>query len=800
MSFGRIGGQIPLVIAVGGQMPVLKIDPSGEKAREARRAQQHPVTSDRVLIVSNRLPVRIERVDGGWDSQLSAGGLATALQPALKERSSLWIGWTGAHIDQNDNDGNQILDIWKRSHGLHPVNLPPDIVNHFYEGYSNRTIWPLFHHFPSRFDFDPDGWAAYQTANRLYLQAILEAYRPGDQIWVHDYHLMLLPHLIREAIPDAPIGFFLHIPFPSSEVFRMLPGREALLEGLLGADLIGFQTHSHLQHFRSSLLRVCRRDSRSNAILVGGREVRLEVLPIGIDTPSFAGELDKEETQEQIELLRSKFANVRLVLAVDRLDYTKGIPQRLNSFRRFLRNHPEWREKVTLVQIAVPSRETIGTYEALGRETNELVGQINGEFGTAHWTPISYIRQGIPRSHLVALYHVADVCWVSPLQDGMNLVAKEYVTCKPQNDGVLILSEFAGAAEEMGEALITNPYDHEHMEQTLLAALTLENRQSKGLMRALRKKVLRNDATAWSDRFLTLLGEAATAREQSFDVPVRLDVDACTKEFEGSSRRLILLDYDGTLVEFSSRPEQAAPSARVIELLRTLSKDNSSQVVVLSGRSARDLDNWFPGLDNVWFAAEHGGQVRRGRHADWEEARTPVLPSVMDRVRTLLGHFLDRIPGSLVEEKRHSIVWHYRMCNPESSSRQAQELVAVLEGLLAGSELHAVHGNKIVEIKPTWLHKGALAQALLAEGNYDFVMAIGDDRTDEDMFEQLPRECWTVHVGSTRSRARFYLDNPSEVLTILGGLATAQGTATEATLVGDQSLLGLPPEARGRIC
>lgn len=699
--------------------------------------------------------------------------MATAMNPMLKSCGGLWIGWPGESARIGDPQRQEIIDKWRANDNLVSVELPPDTAQHFYEGYANQTLWPLFHHFPSRLTFDPEGWAAYKSANELFRDAVVSQYRQGDLLWVHDYHLMLLPRLLRESLPGAAIGFFLHIPFPSSEVFRVLPEREDLLEGVLGADLVAFHTYSHLQHFRNSLRRVIGRESRLDEVDAGGRTVRLEALPIGIAPEDFTSFLQKKETQRHIEELRHRHQGRRILLAVDRMDYTKGIPERLRTYRRLLERRPDLRGNIVLLQVAVPSRERIFSYEALRRQVNELVGEINGQYATPEWTPVMYIRRGLARPELVALYAVADIAWVSPLRDGMNLVAKEYVACKADRDGVLLLSEFAGAAEEMGEALIINPNDEGRTAAVIEAALALTPDQRHRRMAALQDRVLRNDVSAWSRKFLSALKEASDRRSDSIaDRPAPLEVPAMIAAYKAARRRVLFLDYDGTLVGYFDRPEKAAPSRDLLDLVNSLSSVDSNSVVIISGRSRSELEQWFGEFRGLWIAAEHGALLRPPDSNEWVPLRPDQSRKWLDRVRPVLQHFVDRTPGSFIEEKEYSLVWHYRMSEATFSDWLAQELVAMLEDMLAETELRAIRGRKIVEVRPGWLHKGTVATRVKEMcGAADFVLAVGDDRTDEDLFESLQQTSWTVHVGTGRSRARFSLAAHSDVIDALGRMA-----------------------------
>ncbi len=727
----------------------------------------------RLMVVSNRLPANLRLTSSGWRAEKSSGGLASAMRPILAKSGGVWIGWPGDSERIGDPGRQLVIDRWKAEDGLIAVEIPAETAHHFYEGYANQTLWPLFHHFPSRLTFDPNGWAAYKHANLLFRDAVLGQYREGDQIWVHDYQLMLLPSLLREALPTAAIGFFLHIPFPSSEVFRILPERAELLDGLLGADLVAFHTYSYLQHFRSSLLRVHGRESRLDEVDLGGRTVKLDALPIGIAPEEFTKLLCRAEGKRRVQALKQRYRGRQLLLAVDRMDYTKGIPERLRTYRRLLDQTPELRGKVVLLQIAVPSREQIASYDALRHVVNELVGEINGQFATPDWTPVEYIRRGISRAELVALYAVADAAWVSPLRDGMNLVSKEYVACQIHGEGVLILSEFAGAAEEMGEAVIVNPNDEKRTGITVAGVLRMPVEERCRRMAALRERVHRNNVFAWSAGFLGALSNAAGSRGDSLsERPPHLETEKVLAAYRSSSKRLFLLDYDGTLTPYFNRPEEAAPSRELMKVLADLALVSGNSVMIISGRGRADLERWFGGMDELWMAAEHGALLRRRGSIEWEPYRIEHSRRWMQKVRPVLQHFVDRTQGSFIEEKEFSLVWHYRMSEARFGDWLAQELAAMLDDMLAETELRAIRGNKTVEVRPGWLHKGATAARFVNLcGPAEFQFAAGDDRTDEDMFQALDASVWTVRVGPGRSRARFALSGPAEVAAILRNMA-----------------------------
>ena len=715
----------------------------------------------RLLVVSNRLPLTLRKAeDGHWTTERSSGGLASAMNPILRDNGGDWIGWAGSSGEEDQEERNSVLQEWAQKDQCFAVELPAEIAKGFYEGYSNQTLWPVFHNFPSQLKFDAKDWQAYIEANRIFSRAVVDRYKQGDLVWVHDYQLMLLPQMLRAELPDAAIGFFLHIPFPSSEIFPILPRREELLQGLLGADLVAFQTHGHLQQFRAALLRVLGLESKIAEVAVGGRPIRLEAHPIGIAPEQYTDLLSHDETTAQLHAeWAARYRGRRVLLAVDRLDYTKGIPERLRAFAHLLRSSSELREKVVLIQVAVPTREGIETYQDLRTEVNRLVGEINGKLGTPGWTPVVYINRSIERAELVALYKLADVCWVGSLRDGMNLVAKEYVACKAEGDGVLVLSEFAGAAAEMGEALLINPFDEERTASSIERALTLDEDERRQRMEHLHSRILHNNVFRWGERFLASLEDAVSERGRYSDTqPKRLRTTEVLDAYRRASRRLLMIDYDGTLVPFAGQPWQAVPPPVVMRLLTSLAAEPHNCVAVTSGRTAEDLNRWFGAIKGLWLIAEHGAEVKSPLEASWEPLRSEVSTDWKSTVMPILEHFVDRTPGSFVEEKKYGVVWHYRLAEPEFGAWLANELVSMLEAMLAETELRAFRGDKVVEVKPVWANKGEALDRLLAVlSSPDFLFAAGDDRTDEDLFEHMPTEAWTVHIGPGATRAAFVL-------------------------------------------
>lgn len=461
----------------------------------------------RLVIVSNRLPVSLVQQAGKWQVVSSAGGLVTAMGPVLRNRGGLWIGWPGTIGQPNLN--RLLLPVQSTiGYSLLPVNLTQAEHDGFYYGFSNEIIWPLFHSLQSLCNYDPGYWSTYQTVNRNYADVVVKAVGAEDNIWIHDYHLMILGRYLREASVASTLGFFLHIPFPPPDIFQKLPWRENILKSLMEFDLLGFQTARYKRNFLNSL-RMLVKDVEIlgkglvNRIRLNGKEVLVGNFPIGIDYKSFAAGAVAPEVETRVRELRAAFPDCRLILGVDRLDYTKGIPYKLQAFRRALIRYPELRKKVTLLQIVVPSREDIPQYYQLKAEIEQLVGEINGELAEPGWAPIHYMFRSVRRTELLAYYRAADVGLVTPLEDGMNLVAKEFCASSDSRDTVLILSEFAGAAAQLrGGALLVNPYDLDGVADAIHTALEMNPEERRSRMRKQQRAIREQDIFWWVDAFL----------------------------------------------------------------------------------------------------------------------------------------------------------------------------------------------------------------------------------------------------------------------------------------------------------
>ena len=727
--------------------------------------------SSRLLIVANRLPVTVTRDGDDFDIQRSAGGLATGLSGPHEQSGGVWLGWPGVPSEELSDGQRSRLQARLGEQRLVPVDLTAEQVHRFYEGFSNGVLWPLFHYQLDQVPALSEDWGVYEAVNRRFADLVAEHHRPGDVIWVHDYQLLLVPRMVRELVPEARIGFFLHIPFPDFEVFRTLPFRTEVLEGLLGADLIGFHTASYLRHFASSLMHLLGLTPAIDRVQVGDREVRLGAFPMGIDFENFEAVADKPAVATEVEALTST-GRVKLLVGIDRLDYTKGIPRRLLAYEKLLQEHPELSERVRLVQVAVPSRTGVEAYQDFRSMVHELIGRIQGAFATPHWVPVHYMYRSLDEDELVALYRAADAMLVTPIRDGMNLVAKEFVASRIDGDGVLVLSEFAGASNELAEAVQVNPYDIAGTAEAFYRALTMEEDERRSRMHAMRERIRAYDVHHWVRTFLEQLRLAGSneRRRLAPSVPT-VPAETLADQVRDAEHLLLLLDYDGTLSPIAPTPDLARPSRELLALLGELAARPGTEVHVVSGRKRGTLEEWLGALP-VTLHAEHGVWTR-DRTGHWRSA-VPFASPWREPVLGILHEVTSRTPGSLVEEKTPGLAWHYRMADPEFGAAQANELRVHLAQVLSNEPVEVLQGHKVIEVRPHGINKGTiLAPVLAAAPDGATILAIGDDATDEDLFAALPQEAVAVRVGGGVTRAQFRLSGVDQVHALLRSLAPA---------------------------
>lgn len=728
----------------------------------------------KTIIVSNRLPVKLtENNDGEYHLSPSEGGLATGLGSIYKQGDNIWIGWPGQEITNDDKKEKIIAELKKQS--LIPVFLTQEEIAKFYEGFSNDVLWPVFHYYASTYaHYEQSNWEFYRRVNKKFRDAVLEYAEPGDTIWVHDYQLLLLPNLIRKEMPEVSIGFFLHIPFPSYEMFRLIPWRAELLVGVLGADMIGFHTFDDVRHFVNAATRILPVTSSANIINEGDRTIVIEAFPIGIDDKKYAALPKEPAVKKDIERVKDTFKNTKLVLSVDRLDYSKGILQRLQAFEYLLEHYPEAKEKLTFYMIVVPSRDTVPQYAHLHEQIDKQVGNINALHRTMEWTPIHYFYRSFPIEMLSALYYTAEVCLVTPMRDGMNLVSKEYVASRINNDGVLILSEMAGASKELIDALIVNPNNTEEVAKTIIKAAYMPLEEQQRRMISMRQMVAKFNIKHWVKIFMDKLNEVKQLQRSMQTRYIGSGTEqSVIHRYIKTNKRIIFLDYDGTLVDFKANIEQASPDAELHRLLTQLTDDPSNHVVLISGRKHDNLGAWFDGF-NIDLVAEHGAWSKK-RGGSWH--KIPGLSSQWKHdISQILETYVDRTPGSFIEEKTYSLAWHYRKAQKGLGELRAGELMNNLKYLANDKGLQLLPGDKVVEVKNVEVNKGKAALTIVDNGNYDFIMALGDDYTDEDIFKALPDTAITIKIGNNVSAAKFYLRTPNEARRLLKNL-------TESTVV-----------------
>lgn len=730
----------------------------------------------RIIIVSNRLPFSLEKQDEGYTIRQSSGGLVSAIKSFVEQpgqqnfTEKVWLGI----MDAQPGDWDKAIAETPISSDfvIEPLFVPDGLYNDYYNGFSNSVLWPLFHYFPSLAEYKSNYFEAYKQINQAFADKIKSIYQDGDVIWIHDYHLLITPQLIRNKIPDASIGFFLHIPFPSYEIFRMMPTdwKRMLLEGVLGADLIGFHTHDYVQHFIQSAKMILKIENQFSSIYYNNRLIKADLFPIGIDYAKFRKAIINDLVTSITVKLEERFYNQKIIFSVDRLDYTKGLNYRLDGFSEFLENHPEWRERVVFILNIIPSRDAIPAYADRKKTVEEQVSTINGKYSTLHWQPILYRYNHLDFDELCSLYQTADIALITPLRDGMNLVAKEYVaSCFDK--GVLILSEFTGAANELSEAILVNPTDSSEIANAISFALNMPIDEQRKRLSFMQKRLSEYDVLKWVSEFLEQLRMIKTEQE-SLKVHLldKRTTDQILVSYCQSYNRCIFLDYDGTLAPLQRYPSLAAPSAELLSLLKDLSADEKNKIVIISGRDKDTLQKWLGHLP-VALVAEHGACVRY-INEDWQ-GQVSITSEWKEQLRPLLEMFVTRCVGSFIEEKENTLAWHYRNTHPDLGFIRSRELRNSLLQLITNTPLQVIDGNKVLEIRLIGIDKGNTVKRILENYQSDFVLCIGDDTTDEDMFKVLRDNSFTIKVGNSNTAAKYTIPNQSFVLPLLQNLKNA---------------------------
>ncbi|WP_158827443.1 bifunctional alpha,alpha-trehalose-phosphate synthase (UDP-forming)/trehalose-phosphatase [Mucilaginibacter lacusdianchii] len=731
----------------------------------------------RLFVVANRLPVTIEKQGETYTYRQSSGGLVAAISAYLSQDGNtrfaqkIWVGVS----ECSETVWQTAAGTMSADYDFKPLFVSPKTYDQYYNGFSNSVLWPLFHYFPSFADYQPSFFEAYLKINTHFADVLLQNLNNDDTVWIHDYHLLPLAGMLRKKLPSLTIGFFLHIPFPSYELFRVIPKQwqHELLSGLLGADVIGFHTEDYRQHFLSCVQKVVKAKSENQMIIYNGRQICTGTFPIGIDFDRFHNAAsDRNVLAKRADYLRSK-QDKKLLFSVDRLDYTKGVFNRLKGYREFLVQNPGYRGKVVFALVIVPSRDNISKYAERKKMIDEYIGNFNSRFGNISWQPVIYQYGHLSFEELLGLYTACDLALITPLRDGMNLVAKEFVASRRDRQGVLVLSEMAGAANELTEALLINPNDRKEIAQMIRMGLEMSPGEQEERMTAMQQRISSYNVITWAKAFFSKLDQARQQQNQT--EPRLLDNFAKAKLFQHytqAENRLLLLDYDGTLAPFTADPQAASPSETVLQVLAELSADSKNYLYIVSGRDSDSLERWLGHLP-VGLIAEHGVKVKHPKTA-WQERGTAATRLALLNVENLMMNFVEQCPGSFIEKKDFSVAWHYRKADLSISELKARQLYQLLSSTVDPAALSILQGHKVIEVKGANINKGEAIAQLLGQYPSDFVLCIGDDQTDEDMFRKLQgnSNAFTIKVGSESSLASYNLLTPYLVQELLQRMCT----------------------------
>lgn len=715
----------------------------------------------RLLVVANRLPVSATRIGDTWSLELSAGGLVSALL-GVRQFETKWIGWAGVNVA--DEVGQIALKNALEEKRCVPVFLDEETVHQYYNGYCNNVLWPLFHYLglPQEDRLSAtrsleDQFEAYKRANSKFAEVVQSIYKEGDVIWCHDYHLMFLPKCLKDYNINMKVGWFLHTPFPSSEIYRMLPSRYELLKAVLCADLIGFHTYDYARHFVSACTRILGLEGTRSGVEDHplGKLTRVAAFPIGIDPERFSEALSRPDVKGYIRELQQKFAGRKVMLGVDRLDTIKGIPQKLLAFEKFLDENVEWRDKVLLVQIAVPTRTDVHDYQRLTSQVHEIVGRINGRFGTLTTVPIHHLDRSLDFHRLCALYAVTDVAIVTSLRDGMNLVSYEFVACQNMKKGVLILSELAGAAQSLGAgAILVNPWNISDVAVAIKDALDMPETDREECHRHNFEHVTTHTAQVWADTFVSELNDTIVEAElRTRRIPPNLPVEEAVAKYQEARNRLLILGFNATMTTQVDGPGRRGPEQiremklrlhpHLQEVFGVLCKDPKTTIVILSGSERSVLDEAFGAFD-LWLAAENGMFLRHTR-GDWKTTMPEHLNmDWMDSVQPVFDYFRERTPRSYVEARETSLLWNYKYADIEFGRVQARDMLQHLwTGPISNAAVDVVQGGRSVEVRPVGVSKGAAIDRILGEIVHrkrittpiDYVLCVGHFLSkDEDIY------------------------------------------------------------------
>lgn len=804
--------------------------------------------SGRVINVMTMLPTQIHKTADennkeSWTVEPVRGNSALYSSQFFLEQQTKWethlVAWTGELVNKtkrsgalnpsgsssvsteniqddplylDDNDKADLESEIRKANGsdhVHPVWLLRRDQERW-RRYAENVLWPVFHYIQGQASDgkeETNEWYDYVKFNEVYFKKIQSIYKPGDIIWIHDYYLLLLPQLIRMAFPDAYIGLYVHAPFPSSEYFRCLSKRTQLLDGMLGADRIVFQSESFQRHFRSCCARLLGCEVKDDKVFAYGSNITLGTLPIGIDTKKIEHDAFSKDSgiEEKVKALREVYADKKIIVGRDRLDTVRGVVQKLQAFEMFLLMYPEWRNKVVLIQVSSPGYSHSAKVE---KKVAELVNHINSEYGTLNSMPVLHYQMRIDKDEYLALLRVADLALITSIRDGMNTTSLEFVICQKGHNSPLILSEFTGTASVLHESILVNPWDAVGIAKTINDSFLMSEQDKLELETRLYKQVTSNTIQNWTSTFLDQLIDQVSKTHQSSYTPA-LNRPLLLKNYKESERRLFLFDYDGTLSPIVKDPAAAIPTSRLNSILDALASDPKNQIWIISGRDQVFLDKWL-GSKHVGLSAEHGCFMRDVGSKDWVNLASHFDMSWQSEVENVFKYYTERTPGANIEIKKVALTWHYRRADPELGVFQAEKCMKELEETIATKyDVEVMAGKANIEVRPKFVNKGEIVKRLVLSRHGapqdpnpivvhdtdipfselpDFMLCLGDDLTDEDMFRSLkeieiqwhlkefPKNSfdsygmYPVAVGpaSKETIATAHLNDPASVIDTLG--------------------------------
>lgn len=812
---------LPRVMTVSG------IISDGSASNDGDTDSATSVIRERKIIVANMLPINAQKdsVTGKWCFSLDEDLLLLQLKDGFPpDTEVIYVGSLKVEIEPSEQDdiAQRLMD----EHKCMPTFITQDVYTKFYHGFCKQQLWPLFHYMlpmcPDHGDrFDRQLWQAYVSANKIFADRVMEVANPEDDyIWIQDYHLMILPTFLRKRYHRVKLGFFLHSPFPSSEIYRTLPVRSEILKGLLNCDLIGFQTFDYARHFLSCCSRMLGLDYESKRGHIGldyyGRTVFIKILPVGVHIGRLESVLNLQSTVDKVKEIKDNFQGKKIILGVDDMDIFKGISLKFLAFEQLLELHTQARGKVVLIQIINPARSSGKDVQEAIRETYSAAKRINETYGYPGYEPVLLIDRQVARYEKSAYYAMADCCIVNAVRDGMNLVPYKYIICRQGSPGIrqamgadensprssmLVVSEFIGCSPSLSGAIRVNPWDTESVAEAMTVAVYMSDSEKQLRHEKHYRYVSSHHVGYWARSFMQDLERASKDHYSkrcwgiglglSFRVIAlspsfrKLSVDFIASSYKRTSRRAIFLDYDGTVIPQNSIIK--APSPEVIKLLNSLCSDPKNTIFIVSGRARSSLDEWFSPCERLGLAAEHGYYLRWKKDSDWESLTADL--DWKQIVEPVMKQYTESTDGSCIESKESALVWHFEDADPDFGSCQSKELLDHLENVLSNEPAVVKRGQHIVEVKPQGVTKGSVAEKVLStlmksESFPDFVMCIGDDRSDEDMFESISSivsspslpsapEIFACTVGQKPSKAKYYLDDTTDVLRLLRGLANA---------------------------